>query len=226
MRVVLLTALSVRVPSINMNIVHLLENGQNGSVSFLHECTPCGCLTTERKRKVVVTLFHLPLRSEDAKLTLTLSRRQGLLPLTRACQSVRPPEIKGRPARSLGFKLLFGPQRWQQSIESRLAVAHRPLLQASASKKSSFMCGASHCFDSLSSSAEGFFLNTHNVVFSSASPCSLQPPDIWTCRFNQIQRDTKPPCSFCLQLRSVSALKTPIESGRAILIQSRKKPMS
>lgn len=227
MRVVLFTALSVRVPSIKMNVMHLLENGQNRSMSFLHECTPCLCLTTVGKRKVVVTLFHLPLQSEYAKLTLTLSRRQGLLPLTRARQSVRPPEIKGRPARSLGFKLLFGPQRWQQPFESRLAVAHRPLLQASASKKSSFMCRASHCVDSLSSSAEeplGFFLHTHNVVFGSAPPCKLQQPGTWTCavpiRFNETQKG-KQPRSFCLQLRSVSALKTTVESSRAILIHSR-----
>lgn len=36
-----------------------------------------------------------------------------------------------------------------------------------------------------------FFLLTHNVVFGSASPCSLQQPDTWTCvisiRFTETQ---------------------------------------
>lgn len=65
MRVVLFTALSIRAPSIQMNVMHLPENGQNGSVLFLHECTRCQCTTErQRKRKVAVTLFHLPLQSD------------------------------------------------------------------------------------------------------------------------------------------------------------------
>lgn len=65
MRVVLFTALSIRAPSIQMNVMHLPENGQNGSGLFLHECTRCQCTTErQRKRKVAVTLFRLPLQSD------------------------------------------------------------------------------------------------------------------------------------------------------------------
>lgn len=68
-----------------------------------------------------------------------LSAVTGLLPLTRAHERVRPPEIKdwrwlGVFAARRGFVLLFGPKRWQQSSESSRGVAHQLLFQAVASK--------------------------------------------------------------------------------------------
>lgn len=141
----------------------------------------------------MVNSLCLPQQSEYAKLTPTLSRRQGLLPLTQARQSVRPPEIKGRACSQFGIQALVGPQRWQQPIESSLAVVHRPLLQASASKKSSFMCHASHCFDSLSSWAEeplGFSSSyTQCRLWLCLAPQSAATRHLDVCPFNQIPRD-------------------------------------
>lgn len=73
-----------------------------------------------------------------------------------------------------------------------------------------------------------FFLHKHNAALGSASPCSLLQPDTWTWRAS-FQSDTARRskqkshcmCSFCLQLGSVSTLKTTVESSGVTLILAR-----
>lgn len=89
-----------------MSVMHPPENGQNGSEWPLHECAPCQC-TTERHGKKKSGGNFVPSAPADrlgnkSKLTRTPSRRRGLSPPTRARQSVRPPEIKGRPRSQFG----------------------------------------------------------------------------------------------------------------------------
>lgn len=173
-RAVLLTALNVRAPSIEMNVMHLPENGQNGRILFLHECTPCQCLTTERERKKksgggnFVPSASTEWLGNKSKLTLTLSQRQGWLPLTRARRSVRPPEIKGRPARSLVIQALV----W--AVEVAAVVWKQPGSGSPPSTSGQHLQGAPLCtelpaaltvYSRRQRSHLGFFcLRKHNVI--------------------------------------------------------------
>lgn len=113
---------------------------------WVHPLLVAHCLTKRKKKKEEEKVGRanlVPPASAGSICQETNSNRlsavTGLLPLTRAHERVRPPEIKGQRwlgvfAARRGFVLLFGLKRWQQSSESSRGVAHHLLFQAVASK--------------------------------------------------------------------------------------------
>lgn len=190
-RVVMFTALRLQewlqwLHSIKMNIIHLLENGQNGSIWFLHECTPCRCPTTEGKRRVVLTLFHLT-DFTDWICQIDSDSQAGV----KVC-CLWPERVKVSAHRRLkagplavwdsssclghrgGSSHLKAAWQWLTALHFRPAPLKRPPLCAAHPT-------ALTVYRPRRRSHLALFLLTHNVVFGSASPCSLRRPNTWAC---------------------------------------------
>lgn len=234
MRVVLFTALSIRAPSIQMNaIASAWKRAEWERIvsPWVHSLSVHNRKTKKKKSGGnFVPSASTEWLGNKSKLTLTLSQRQGLLPPTRARQSVRPPEIKGRPARSLGIQSLVWATEVAAVIWKQPASGSPPSTSGQRLQKELLYVPSVPplwAFIVLGRGATCFFYFTNTMsplALHRPAVCSSQTPGRASFQSDTARRNKQKShcmCSFCLQLGSVSALKTTVESSGVTLILAR-----
>lgn len=234
MRVVLFTALSIRAPSIQMNaIASAWKRAERERIvsPWVHSLSVHNRKTKKKKSGGnFVPSASTEWLGNKSKLTLTLSQRQGLLPPTRARQSVRPPEIKGRPARSLGIQSLVWATEVAAVIWKQPASGSPPSTSGQRLQKELLYVPSVPplwAFIVLGRGATCLFYFTNTMsplALHRPAVCSSQTPGRASFQSDTARRNKQKShwmCSFCLQLGSVSALKTTVESSGVTLILAR-----